>query len=102
MGVYHDLMLPIGFTGEMTVIPREDEFRARTLYFCIPQDDEIIPQFALNFDLGRLKSASNESSLLPAHVDEKEPGQRAPEGRIFAEVPTPFDDLIYKDFAQWE
>jgi len=67
-----------------------------------PQDDEIIPQFGLNFDLGRLKSASNESYLLPANVDEEEPGQRAREGRIFAKVPTPFDELIYKHFAQWE
>jgi hypothetical protein len=39
-GAYHDLMLPIGFTGTVTVIPTEDEFRTRTLYFCIPQDDE--------------------------------------------------------------
>ena len=92
-------MLPIGFTGKVTLIPREDEFRARTLCFCIPQEDEIIPQFALNFDLGRLRSASNESYFFPAHADEEEPGQRAREGRIFAEVPTPFDDLIYKDFA---
>jgi hypothetical protein len=77
----------------MTVIPKEDEFRARTLYFRIPQDDNHSSIY-LNFDLGRLKSVSNESYLLPAHVDEKEPGQRAREGRIFAEVPTPFDDLI--------
>ena len=90
-------MLPIGFTGKVTVIPREDESRAEMLWFSIPQDDEIVPRFVLNFDLGRLKSVSNESYLLAADVDEEEPGQRAREGRIFGEVPTPFDELTYKD-----
>jgi hypothetical protein len=76
---YHDLMLPIGFAGKVTVIPREDESRAQMLHISIPQDDEIVPQFALNFDLGRLKSVSNESYFLAADVDEDESGQRARE-----------------------
>jgi hypothetical protein len=101
-GVYHDIMLPMGFTGQVTVIPREDEFRARWLYVHIAPDDQIIPLFVLNFDLGRLKSVSNESYLVPANVDEDEPGQQMREGRIFGDVPTPFDELNYKDFTQWE
>ena len=28
-GAYHGLVLPIGFTGKVTVIPREDESRAQ-------------------------------------------------------------------------
>jgi hypothetical protein len=72
-------MLPIGFAGKVTVIPREDESRAQMLHISIPQDDEIVPQFALNFDLGRLKSVSNESYFLAADVDEDESGQRARE-----------------------
>ena len=80
------LMLPIGFTGKVTVIPIEDESRAEMLWFSIPQDDEIVPRFVLNFDLGRLKSVSNESYLLAADVDEEERGQRVREGRIFGEV----------------
>ena len=55
----------------------------KMLRFSIAQDDEIVPQFALNFSLRRLKSVSNESYFLAADVDEKEPGQRAREGRIF-------------------
>ena len=61
-GAYHDLMLPIGFSGKVTVIPRDDEFRARTLYFYNRQDDEIIPQFALNFDLGRLSRPARQAA----------------------------------------
>ncbi len=76
------LMLPIGFTGKVTVIPIEEESRVEMLWFSIPQDDEIVPPFVLHFDLGRLKSVSNESYLLAADVDEEEPGQRAREGRI--------------------
>jgi hypothetical protein len=74
----------------------------KSCVFSIPQDDEIVPQTALNFDLGRLTSISNESYFLAADIDEEEPGQRAREGRIFGEVPTSFDELTCKDFTQWE
>jgi len=99
---YRGLMLSSGFTGELTVIPAEDQSRARVLYYCIPDKDEIVSQFVLTFTLGRLKSVKNTSYLLQAEVDEDEPGKNARAGRIFDDVPTPFDHLIYQHFDEWE
>ena len=93
---YKRLMLPWGYTGEITVIPSDDQDRAWGLYYGIAENDEVVPQFVLHFEKGRLMSARNTSYLIRANEDEEEPGTRMNEGRIFGEVPTPFDELVYK------
>lgn len=100
--IYENLMLPSGFSGTLTVIPAEDRHRAHRLYYCIPDKDEIVPRFGLFFNLGRLKTIENTSYLLQSNEDEDEPGERSRAGRIFHDVPTPFDSLVYRHFNQWE
>ena len=100
--VYESLMLPCGFTGDLTVIPEEDDERARELYYCVPENDEIVPLFTLEFDFGRLKGIRNRSYFLEANAEEDEPGQLARKGRIFGHVPTPFDQLKYQHFLARE
>lgn len=95
ISTYESLLLPWGFSGELTLIPSTDEDRAWRLHFAIPDKDEIVPQFTLIFDLGRLRSTRNDSYLIEANMNEDAPGKRARAGRIFGEVPTPFDHLAF-------
>lgn len=100
--IYSDLMLPVGYTGNIVVFPAADERRAELLHWGIPEKDEIVPQFQLDFSVGRLKSVANTSYLLPAGLDSNFPGEAASLGRIFSEVPTPFDSLLYQHFDPWD
>ena len=88
------LMLPIGFTGKVTVIPIEEESRVEMLWFSIPQDDEIVPPF-------RSRAAEvGQQRILFACCGCRRRGTRATSARgpNLGEVPTPFDELTYKDF----